>query len=257
MLRPGLFKDKDKSLGGKVANFTPALTFNPTTDVYNPLPSVIQVVFSNDVNMLTVSNADFTVSGTGTCDNSNLFVNSSILDHTLTILLNTSSCTSGDEIILMIDKSGIFDNQGRQGMGTITQRYVLDNLNAPTPVINLNAGTVSSFPSSFTMVLDSSIDQSTITDSIFTVSGSGSCPADPYAGYSITGTVVTVQLNTVGCANGDQVTVGINVSMIEDINGNKGIGTITKVLTLDNVAQMPLALQQILPLVTTIHFHRQ
>ncbi|GEM_PF-5851374 len=230
---PGVFKEKKASVGISRSLFSAQLQFYPSTDFYNPLPSTLQVVFSSDVDMQSVSSQDFSVSGTGSCNNNNLFISSSVVDHTLTILLNTASCTSGDEISLVINLNGIFDSQGRSGAGSITQKYTLDSTNALTPVVNLTNGAVSTFPTNFTFVLDSSIDPTSVTNDTIVVTGTGSCPQNPFNGMSMIGTTVDVQLDTASCTDGDTITVTILTHMFQDLDGRSGVGTVTSTMTLD------------------------
>lgn len=155
-LGPGIFKEKPKLEVPEVNNtFNTNVNFVPFTETYNPLPSSITINFEPEIDMSTVSLDDITVTATGSCP-SPMIMSSSVVGHSLTILLDTIGCSDGNEVKTVVSMSQIFDMTGKPGAGSFTQKFKLDTQSAMSPMMNLLSGTYNSLPSFFTFLLDSS-----------------------------------------------------------------------------------------------------
>ena len=198
------------------------------------LPTTIAFTFANDTDMNSVTVADFSGSGTGTCA-ANPVSSISKSGFVATVNMTTSGCGQNHAITVTLNMSGVTDAIGNAGSGTVSRTFTLDSVGPSAATIGTSTATLTSLPTSVNVTFTSDTDMNSVVQSDFTVSGTGTCPASVLSGISKSGQVATLTLNTSGCLHTNAITVSLNMANVTDAVGNVGSGTISAVYTLDTV----------------------
>lgn len=103
-----------------IDTLVPSIVFSIPGAIMPVIPSSIDVVFSADTNMSTVSNTNFEISGS--C--SAVLDSVNIVGHTATLnLLGTGLCSAGSTVIVTVSLGGVSDLVGNMSSGSVIETY--------------------------------------------------------------------------------------------------------------------------------------
>lgn len=188
--------------------------------------------FSGDTDMSSVASGDFTVTGTGACPISPLS-GFSKSGQTATLTFNNTGCVSGNALSVSLNMALVADALGNAGSGLVSRTYTLDNTGPVSATISLATTTVSSFAAPVVFTFPSDVDMATVTSADFTVTKTGTCPANPLTNFAKSGQTASLTLSSTGCTTGNTISVSLNMAGVSDSVGNAGSGTVSATYFID------------------------
>lgn len=215
-------------------HFDGGVDIQPLAANYNPLPSSVEIIFPSDVVMTSVSEQDIVVTSSGTCP-ANPYLSFSTSAQVMTVLLDVTGCSHQNTIKIAINMSKVLNSAGKTGKGIHEVVYTLNTDTASSPSLNLTSGSYNWLPGYFTVLFDASIDMSTVTADMFTLTGTGGCAPSPMTNLVVTGQEARVNYDAAGCTDGDRISISVNNSFVVDQDGRRGTGVMSRVLTMDMV----------------------
>ncbi len=208
----------------------PTASFGIASTAVAVIPATVAVTFSADTNMISVTAADFSVSGT--CPGASLAGIIKVGVIATVQIAGGGTCADTQTVILTANLSGTSDLAGNAGSGFSSVIATLDT-QGPSALLSLSSSNVIIMPTSITATFLSDTDMSTVTSADFSVSGT--CGAT-LSSITKLGPVTTVNLGGTGsCTDGQTIIVTENFSGVSDLVGNTGSGSSSVTLTLDNL----------------------
>lgn len=208
----------------------PTLTFSIPASTVAVIPSLVDVTFSVDTDMSSVTSADFALSGP--CSGASITTVTKLLNVATVQIGGGGTCNNADTLQLNVNLPDIVDSAGNPATGLDSVIYTVDS-QGPQATLALSSGSLGTIPNSVSATFDADTDMTTVTAADFSVSGT--CGVT-LSGITKTGAVATLNLSGNGaCTHGQTVVITENFSGVSDVLGNMGVGTQSITLTVDSV----------------------
>ena len=206
--------------------------FNPASMRISAIPATLTVTFNEAVNASTVSNSDFTISGTCTTLPT---LNVTTVSGTIASLsLSGAVCSTDETVILSVNLATINDVIGNAGSGTSSVTYTFDNIGPVTATISPVTAALSVIPASVVVNFTELLLATSVVDTDLIVSGT--CATLPTATLSsVSAATANFSLSGGSCNMGQTVIVTMNGADVTDDPGNNGTGSVSATYTFDNV----------------------
>lgn len=179
------------------------------------LPTSLTLTFDSLIDMATVSLADFTIQGTGSCSGAAI-ASGSAVGQTFVMTFNNSACGDASSMILSLDMSNVATTAPTWGAGAIRYTYLLDKTGPSSALISPSAGTLALLPQDIFITLPDDTNISTVSIADFEVSAVNGCPSLNISNLAIAGLIVKVSVDSSSCSSGDAFIVKANMSGIQE-----------------------------------------
>ncbi len=222
-------------------------TFLPVTAIVSAAPAAVTVTYSESITPASVSNADFSVSGTCTTLPTINVSNASATAAMLSV--SGGTCTNAQTFVVTANFAGISDTAGNFGSSNSSVTYTFDTIGPAALTLSPSSMATSSIPTTATINFDDTLAAASVaaTDLVIT----GTCSILPVASVlSVIGTAANFSLSAATCASGETVILNLSGSSVTDTPGNSGTGSVNSVLTFDS--QGPVAVS-VSPATSTVN----
>lgn len=208
----------------------PVGTFLLSNSTVNAFPTSVEISMSSDTDMDNINTSHFIISGTCGATLGGIVKTENIVRIDLG---GTSSCNSGETLMVIAAQGSMQDLAGNIGSGASILTLTLDNV-GPTVILSSASGNYNPLPSSINATFSADTDMNTVTAADFSVIGS--CGAS-VGSISVSGQIVTVNLSGTNLCTQDQtVEISINPVTVTDLVGNSGLNSSFSVIhTFDQV----------------------
>jgi len=206
-------------------------TYLPVASNVNVIPASIDVTFSEDVEVASLSDGSFVI--TGTCSPLPTATLGGVIGDTATVNLSGGTCTNTQTIIVTIDLTTVNDANGNPGSTTTDVTYTFDDVGPIPTAISPVTGTLAAIPTSVDVTLDEAVLIGSVDSSDLVVTGDCAVPPTVALSSVASGTTMTFDLLGADCATGETVVVTFNGPSITDAAGNAGTGTTSETYTVD------------------------
>lgn len=219
-----------------------AATYSVATGTYDSVPTSVIVTFPETIAGATLSAADFLI--TGTCSVlSNLSI-TSMTSTTATIALTAATCATGETMTVSLDLTAFNDAAGNPGVGTADAVYTVDFMGPTSATYLPVASNVNAIPATVDVTFNENVEVASLSDGSFAVTGT--CSPLPTATLGgVTGSTATVNLSGGTCTNTQTIIITIDLTTVNDVNGNPGSSTTSVTYTFDDVGPIPTAISPV------------